>query len=372
MAGIDMSIPGSDEAEISIFGPGYGECIVVHLGNGQWLVNDSCIDGNPPLRQPAALGYLSTLGVGYSSVKLIIASHWHDDHIRGLARIVEACDQASFVCSLALKCDEFRKLVTVASADPSRLGSGISEFRKIIQILRDRRPGSSLPSITWAIAERVLWRKSDGTASVHALAPSSDTVTASQLEIATLVEEVGNHRIRITPNGLNDTSVVSIVDLGHCAVLLGGDLETHREPGRGWTAVLESTTRHPARASAYKVAHHGSPTGHLDRIWSELLHDNPCTLITPWNKGKGSLPRDADIERIRGLSGATCLTSRRAAPRPVPRDNAVEVAMRGSTRTWRRINAPMGHVQLRKWPHEKDWRIASSEVAQVWDDRRSL
>jgi len=37
-----MQKPEKDEIEVSIFGPGYGECIVIHIGNNEWVVID-CI-----------------------------------------------------------------------------------------------------------------------------------------------------------------------------------------------------------------------------------------------------------------------------------------------------------------------------------------
>jgi len=36
--------PQPDELEISLFGPGYGESTLVHLGSGNWMIVDSCLD----------------------------------------------------------------------------------------------------------------------------------------------------------------------------------------------------------------------------------------------------------------------------------------------------------------------------------------
>src|SRR5438067_455186 len=36
--------PDSSELELSVFGPGRGECLVVHLGAGEWMVVDSCLN----------------------------------------------------------------------------------------------------------------------------------------------------------------------------------------------------------------------------------------------------------------------------------------------------------------------------------------
>jgi len=42
---IDYGVaPAADEIEVTLFGPGYGEAIAVHLGEGAWLLVDSCID----------------------------------------------------------------------------------------------------------------------------------------------------------------------------------------------------------------------------------------------------------------------------------------------------------------------------------------
>jgi len=108
--------PASHELEVSLFGPGYGECVLVHLGSGEWLIIDSCINqyngGNP------ALDYLKSLGIDPNeAVKLIVASHWDDDHVRGLSGILEECREASFVRSLALDNMAFIELVESAGVD---------------------------------------------------------------------------------------------------------------------------------------------------------------------------------------------------------------------------------------------------------------
>ena len=54
MAGSNVNIaPERSEIEVSLFGPGYGESIVLHLGENLWLIVDSCLD--PLTRDPAPL-----------------------------------------------------------------------------------------------------------------------------------------------------------------------------------------------------------------------------------------------------------------------------------------------------------------------------
>ena len=59
-----------------------------------WVVVDPCVDED---RAPKALSYLEALGVDPGeAVVLIVATHWHDDHICGMGQLVEACSKALF------------------------------------------------------------------------------------------------------------------------------------------------------------------------------------------------------------------------------------------------------------------------------------
>src|SRR5208283_1490967 len=101
-----LTSPAVDEMEVSLFGPGYGESVVIHIGNNLWILIDSCL--NPRTQQPACLEYLRRLGVDIQrSVKLIVATHWHDDHVRGLGSVFRECASACLVLSQALRNSEF-------------------------------------------------------------------------------------------------------------------------------------------------------------------------------------------------------------------------------------------------------------------------
>lgn len=94
--------PDAQELEVSIFGPGFGECVVLHLGHGHWGVVDSCLD--PSSKHPAALKYLESLSVDVgSSIRLIVATHWHDDHMQGISEIFQQAKGAVFACTEAVR-----------------------------------------------------------------------------------------------------------------------------------------------------------------------------------------------------------------------------------------------------------------------------
>ena len=129
--------PDSDEFELSLFGPGVGECIVIHMGGGQWLVVDSCID--PQKKQPIALSYFARLGIDAAgAVSLFVVTHWHDDHMAGAAEVLDKAVSAGFVCSVALKADEFSTVVGQAQ-DLMTRDSDVAEMARVFDILIERR-----------------------------------------------------------------------------------------------------------------------------------------------------------------------------------------------------------------------------------------
>src|SRR5437879_5098718 len=117
--------PARNEIEISLFGPGFGECIVMHVGEAQWIIIDSCRD--LASKRPVALEYLANIGVDAAkSVQCIVATHWHDDHIGGLSEVFRAAASSIFACTTAFGRDEFKSLLQNyfgTAAGPA--GSGI-------------------------------------------------------------------------------------------------------------------------------------------------------------------------------------------------------------------------------------------------------
>src|SRR5690348_11162620 len=88
--------PRVDQVEVSLFGPGFGEAIALHLGNGSWFLIDSCQQSS----QPAPLSYLERIGVDIRSAVIgVLATHWHTDHVLGISRLFHAASNARFFCS---------------------------------------------------------------------------------------------------------------------------------------------------------------------------------------------------------------------------------------------------------------------------------
>ncbi len=346
--------PGIDEIEVSLFGPGYGECIVIHIGNNEWVIVDSCIE--PIIKLPAAIKYLSDIGVNpETAVKTIIATHWHDDHVRGLSKTLRNCRNADFVCSGALQSYEFLTL-TNAYSKRSSLSRGLSEFISILSILDERNK----PPI-FAVADRSLLRipnsQKQPKLEIISLSPSDESILLSQKEIAKLLPQEKQLKRDIVPRDPNYSSVVTWIEIGGIHILLGADLFDIKSDYNGWNGVLKSVARPMELASVYKVAHHGSLKSDNPYIWSKLLTDNPYALITPFSNGSVKLPGPGDVKRICEYTNKGYITSI-VKPAKIKREKIVEQFINGATRSISPVNPYFGHVQIRtKIGDRENWKV---------------
>ena len=347
--------PETDEIEVSLVGPGYGECILIHIGNQRWVIVDSCLDAN---RQPTALNYLIGLGLDPSEVVcLIVATHWHDDHIRGMAQLVEMCGNAIFCCASALVDKEFLAFLAAVEGRPATPdGSGARELYRVFGLLSERGANRD-----FALSNRRIFNQTG--CAIWTLSPSDAAYETFLRRIGRIRPEIGETKKRVPALEPNDASVVLLIELDETAVLLGADLER-----RGWMDILDNDQRPDSKASVFKVPHHGSENAHVDRAWSELLTERPSAVVTPWRRGRGSLPADTDIQRILSFSDRAYIT---ASPtmhlnRNMPRGNRmVERTIRESGAAFRRVSPSDGMVRLRRKPGlMADWNVELIGSAQ--------
>lgn len=238
--------PEPDEIEVSVFGPGYGECIALHVGDNTWIVVDSCI--NPVSREPAPLTYFRQIHLDPSTVvQQIIATHWHDDHVRGLGTLFKACGSAQFVCSDALRADEFVELVEAYGTRSMMRTSGVQEMHEIMGIMQERCQSLRKKYLTpkFVVADRCLWHSSLGkttsryNCSIHALSPSDTSILAAKQNLLKLFpqpKETKRRLLSITPN---HTAIVLWVRIADFSILLGSDLEETGDKNTGWSVIIK-------------------------------------------------------------------------------------------------------------------------------------
>ncbi len=293
--------PEDQEFELTLLGPGYGESIVMHVGGGEWVVVDSFLDS---AGRPAAVRYLEEISVNPAeSVVLIVATHWHDDHIRGIARLVTLCSAAGFCCAGALFCEEF---LTLAGALERRhfsaSGSGMREMHDVFSVFEvtGKRPAH-------AMANRVVLRTDACTVSSLS---SSDAVFQSFLKsVERLIPGRGANKTRIPTLFPNQAAVALRVNAQPVSLLLGADLERS-----GWVAIFEDKTRPAGRASVFKVPHHGSKDADEPGIWKFLLEPDSYVVLTSWRRGSRVLPTPQGTRRISAATANAYVSAANTQP----------------------------------------------------------
>jgi hypothetical protein len=357
LAGSDpVEQPACDEIEVSLFGPGYGESIAMHLGDGEWMIVDSCEDSETGTA--AALDYLDRIGIDSpQAVKVVVATHWHDDHIRGLAEIVDRCAGASFGCSNAFQSRELLTLVSAPASGTDHLSAGTTEFSKVLSIIRSRRAKGSLAggNVDLLSDKSLVFRSSR--CEVRALSPSPISIEHALQAFADLLPQRLRPHLRIIAPKPNAASVALWLEGKTQSALLGADLEVEAQENRGWGAVLSLEPARARRAGLVKIPHHGSAGAHDPRMWDELLEKQPAAILTPWHRGASALPTDSDRARICGLAPAAVIAGR--DERKTSRyDGAVERTLKEVAITRRSAIGRAGHIRARSGPADAGaWRV---------------
>ena len=351
--------PEPDEIEVSLVGPGYGECALVHIGNQRWVIVDSCKDADG---KAAPLSYLNDLGVNPAeSICLIVATHWHDDHIRGMAELVEACPRAIFCCAAVLLRDEF--LTRLGALEGSAETPKGYNMRELFNVMSQLEKRSVTPS--HATVDRRLYAQDN--CEVWSLSPSDAAFNTFLLRLGSLFPGVGEPKRRIPSLRPNDTSVVVLIDMGEATVLLGADLEQ-----TGWMAILDDDQRVDVKASVFKVPHHGSENARVDRVWTEMLQESPVAILAPWRRGGASLPTGDGIRAILQFTDEAYITAPPVPDAPGPRrrrDRMVARTIRESGITIRPRIPPQGMIQLRrKASSPGNWNVKLFGAARQLQD----
>ncbi|MBE2218432.1 MAG: hypothetical protein IAE90_09525 [Ignavibacteria bacterium] len=344
----DYPLPQRDELEISIFGPGYGECVLIHYGDGKWINIDSCI--NPQSKEPQSLEYLKKMKLDPSKcLKLILCSHWHDDHVRGLDKLYECSKDAKVVFSSCLSSKEFLTLLKAYSTNTMMASTGLNVLNNIIQINKEREDNK----IVFASAGKLLLKDSvkgepeNLEIEFWALSPSDHSVKNSYTSFSNLIPKANLPKRHVNTFSPNDTSIVVQLTINDESYLLGADLEESGNVSIGWSAVLNSDIRPSKKSSVFKVPHHGSQTAHLESVWTDMLHENPIALLTPFNRSK-LLPSDDDVKRISSYSQNIYISAEHTRVKKQKYDKVIEKMLKDNILSRRLVIPEFGQVQIRK------------------------
>lgn len=345
--------PASDELEVSLFGPSFGEAIALHLGEGEWLLVDSCLDEDG---KPVTLNYLNALGVQPERIKAIVASHWHDDHVAGLSQLVDKYTAAELFIPNYFSQKEGIEYLAAYSGDLAPQARGTHEiYRSLNSSVRPPVPAGR---------RVVIYRKKlNGIdISAHALSPVPAAWGQAMAALLGHLPTANKQIKHATVPKTNIASVVVHVTVGEQALLLGSDLEKHGT--YGWQAVVnDAFSVGLPKADFYKVAHHGSETAHIPKLWTNLLSNKPIAALTPFINGSSTLPKESDIARLKDHAQAVYSTSQATAKPQMSRQS--EQLLKGIGKNLRVVNRKMGHWRFRRPVAGGAWAAKGQGAAQA-------
>ena len=306
-----LDLPSDDTAEINVIGTGggYGESIVVHLGGGHWMVVDSC---RPPNGPCLPLAYLKEIGVSPEKVRLLLATHWHDDHIRGFSHLVEAFPQAEVALAWPHTRDALYKLVKLDDRAKVKAGIGWAsstrELRLILRMLESRCGSPGDVDFLQPQQDMTLLKEDEGHIEVIALSPSARTIRNYMRDIIRVIErQEKSTDLRIVFKKPNLLSIAAYLKMHYHRAILGADLEA--KTNGGWSQIIDKCKglKGQPRATLFKVPHHGSENAYDARVWESLLDEGVIANIAPWNLN-GMLPTEEMLKKYGHLTKELYLT----------------------------------------------------------------
>ena len=345
-------------------GGGYGESIIINLGNGDWIIIDSCI--NPSNNEILPLIFLEERGIEPDQIKLIVCTHWHDDHIAGISQLLGKYSDAIFSFARASDLKKFLQFVSLdyQKLNTSASNSSTNEFNKCLEILRDSKRQPKL-----ANSDRLLYSVKEGNDSyeVWALSPSDKSSNLFDLEISKLITDFGSPHKKLPKISANDRSIVILLKLNSEVVLLGADLEVKDDKDTGWNDIIFNShvVKASNKARYFKIPHHGSENGFHKLIWEKLLESEPVGTLTPWNRNT-KLPKQEMVDKYKAVTKNLFITSPvLVSKKPKKRDRKTEKTIREFNSTIRELKFQFGVVSS-KLSHQssRDWDSALQGAAQ--------
>lgn len=349
---MSYSYPSNSTVEINLFGGGgaYGECILCHLGYGKWIVIDSAKD--PFSNKPLIHNYFDSIGENLNKIDLIVTTHWHDDHIKGVSQLYKEAN-CKLVISQALNKDQLALLIGLDRGKTSS-NTSLYELDEIV-----KHSNNTKNPIVRAIQDRIIYKNqiSDINVNIYSLSPSDASIHTFEMEMREIINEAYDLNLAVRKNNPNHSSVVILIEINENKILLGADLQVVLDDNMGWKGVLKSSTV-PKNNSVqiFKIPHHGSANGHHDGIWTSVISmKNMFSILSTYCRGSNKLPEIDDISRILKFCDNSFITSNGFPhPRIKKRDFRTNKMLKEFGYVIRERMFEYGHIQLRKDISELD------------------
>ncbi len=344
-----LNLPNLDQFEVVVFGRQIGECILIH-SKSKWIIIDSALERLT--KRPFPLAYFESIGASPSDIQLIIATHWHDDHIKGISDLLGNAENAQFLTTRCIFDKPFYRLALHAKKYSGPSGSGLDEFREVAKILEQRNQ----PFLQGA--EGIVKRFPSLDLELTCLSPSNFACQRASAEIANLIPIEGCRFNRVKSVSPNDMSVATWISWNGRNICLGADLENISKAGEGWNAVcsfLKSQAPNE-KAEILKVPHHGSITGWNDTFWKDHFSSD-FAVVTAYTRQSEPLPKREDVERMASYSKRLIATTDPKPSKLRGFENSTLRQLKDITNWVHDLGQKEGLVRFRISSNETEWQV---------------
>jgi beta-lactamase superfamily II metal-dependent hydrolase len=268
-----LETPSDHELRMVLFGPGYGESVVLGTAASGWVVIDSLAadDHNGETVNPAFC-LLDDAGVNWS---LLMLTHPHKDHAVGMAQLITRPDPGVLACvqkfvPVATDWD----LTDEAGEDPGATAT-LGPKEQALMAMRTR--WDSLPKHQrWDPRAGKSWGLHD--LELTCLWPTDPAVA--------------KFKASDNPNTL---STALLVSWHEHRLLLGADVHSEQ-----WEEIAGAVGDDVlANHLVMKVPHHGSENAVIDAL--NGITGDRLWVLTPWDEGAWRLPRFDDEQGVQLL-----------------------------------------------------------------------
>jgi hypothetical protein len=310
-----LNLPEDNELEICFFGPGYGESIVVHIPSIGWGIIDSCnVKVKSKSITPALEYLLQLLSPPYPLLSFIVLTHSHEDHYSGFDQIIK-----KYPGGIRRICrydgDGIRELkiylVQQKIANNNILPGLVQVFDAMDNAIKSGVHLRRLSEMTSIIDVNNIQIEGYGTTDIKLLALSPSAISVKKyVEMLFALYPQKGKAVKPGDDRLHNLlSVAILLKIGNIQIIFGSDVETGTDDNMGWNGILNNDCPN-LWANLVKVAHHGSESGYNANAWEKHSGKGlPFAIVTPFNKGSVSLPKENDLKRLNIVTNKIGLTS---------------------------------------------------------------
>lgn len=288
---------------IHVIGPGFGECIVIELPDGQVGVVDSFCSRHA---DPPVLDFLRTLKPEPTRLQFVALTHPHADHCMGMHRyfkkyLVE--EFWVFHSFLQHTCSGFYKAMKEKGALDAvekalDLCSG-SVWAESLNLWKAAHENSGLVKPECLLAGGCS-RLCGGKVVAKFLTPNGVGKWRYENSLASAAQRLVEDGPILNPNwdpgGLphNQASGAILFEYGATRILLMADAEDEL-----WRDLIEKEGDRPLlKAHFIKGSHHGSTNGYNAKIYDCVADEDTVVVLTPFNRHEHPLPTREGVERL--------------------------------------------------------------------------